>query len=89
MDCFAIFFYALCYLLNALNFLNIYLHFCFRMTQKKIPMMAASHPKDDVWAQGTVLGAVKLLVRTLGNTIFYNFHFFIASLIVLFDMLQN
>lgn len=43
------------------------------MTQKKIPMTAASHPKDDVWAQGTVLGAVKLPVKTLGNTIFLQF----------------
>lgn len=51
-------------------------------------MTAASHPKDDVWAQGTVLGAVKLLVRTLGTISFYSSRFFIASLIVLFDMLK-
>lgn len=88
MDCFAIFFYVLHNPLNTVNFLNIYLNCHFRMTQKKIPMTAASHPKDDVWAQGTVLGAVKLLVRTLGNTIFYNSHFFIASLTVLFDMVK-
>jgi len=58
------------------------------MTQKKIPMMAASHPKGGVWAQGTVLGAVKLLVRTSGNTVFYDSHVLIASLIVLFNMLK-
>lgn len=45
------------------------------MTQKKIPMMAASHPKGGVWARGTVLEAVKLPVKTLGNTVFYNSHF--------------
>lgn len=45
------------------------------MTQKKIPMMAASRPKDGEWAQGTVLGAVKLPVKTLRNTVFYNSHF--------------
>lgn len=56
-----------------LNFFNIYFHF--RMIQKKIPMMAASHLKDGVWAQGTVLGAVKLPAKTLGSTVFCNSHF--------------
>lgn len=45
------------------------------MIQKKIPMMAASHLKDGVWAQGTVLGAVKLPAKTLGSTVFCNSHF--------------
>lgn len=58
------------------------------MIQKKIPMTAVSHPKDDVWAQGTVPGAVKHLVKTLGNTTCCNSHFFIPSLIVLFGMLK-
>lgn len=74
-DCLAIFSDVLHYLLVTLNSFNVHLYFHFRMTQKKIPMMAASHPKDDAWAQGTVLGAVKLLVKTLGNT-FFPFFFF-------------